>query len=82
MATITSLAAEFNAQPYEVAAFADLGNMAEDAELDADTEAMIREAWAQTGDYVTTAEMNRREERVLDEVAEILDRAGYDDEIA
>lgn len=46
MTTIASLAEEFGAQPYEVAAFADLGTTPQHEELDTDTEAMIREAWA------------------------------------
>lgn len=48
MTTITDLAREFDAQPYEVAAFADLGpDYTDDMELTAETEQMIREAWAQ-----------------------------------
>lgn len=48
MTTIADLAREFNAQPFEIAAFADLGAVADDFEVDADTEAMIREALAGT----------------------------------
>lgn len=78
MATIASIAAEFGAQPHEVAAFADLGQTPQDAELDAETEDMIREAWAMTPEYRTTAEVNRSEDLLMDGVAEILDGAGYD----
>lgn len=47
MATIRTLATEWNAQPYEVAAFLDLGrDYDETAELDEATEAEYREAWA------------------------------------
>jgi hypothetical protein len=45
MATITSLAVEFGAQPHEVAAFANLGDHPQDAELDPDIETAIRKAW-------------------------------------
>ena len=77
MATINSLAAEFNAQPHEVAAFGDLGDLAHDAELNADTETMIREAWAAAPepDFIDAVTENRREDAVLDEVAEVVDRA-------
>lgn len=52
MATIASLAQEFiNAQPYEVAAFADLGVFPQDEELPQETEIMIREAWAAAPEY-------------------------------
>lgn len=79
MTTIRDLAREFNAQPYEIAAFADLNRgYDETAELDTDTETMIREAWAAAPDYASTAEQNRRETAVLDELAHIVDRAGYD----
>ncbi len=54
MATITSLATEWNAQPYEVAAFLDLGrDYNETAELDESTEAFYREAWAAGLDAVS-----------------------------
>lgn len=46
MATIATLAQEFKTEPYVVAAFADLGTMSQQVELDAETEEMIREAWA------------------------------------
>lgn len=47
MSTIASLATEFDAQPYEVAAFLDLGtDYDESADLDASTETEYREAWA------------------------------------
>jgi hypothetical protein len=49
--TIASLAAEFDAQPYEVAAFGDLGDFPQDVELDADTENAIREAWGTASDF-------------------------------
>lgn len=48
--TIASLAREFNAQPYEVASFADLGDMDQSVPLDAETENMIREAWEMVPD--------------------------------
>ena len=43
--TIASLAAEYGAQPHELAAFADLGTMPQDAPLDEETVSMIRENW-------------------------------------
>ena len=47
MTTIRTLAAEWDAQPYEVAAFLDLGReYDETAELDEATEATYREMWA------------------------------------
>lgn len=80
MATIAGLAAELHAQPHEVAAFADLGSYPQDAELSAETEAMIREAWAMDPSVgeLSTEEQNRAEDHVMDEVAHIVDRAGYD----
>ena len=45
MATIETIAREFNAQPYEIAAFFALGtDYSDHAELDAETEAWMREA--------------------------------------
>jgi hypothetical protein len=76
MTTIADLAHEFNAQPHEIAAFGDLGNMPQDAELDADTEAAIREAWDSVSAEMTTAEQNAAEDRVLEDVAEIIDGPG------
>jgi hypothetical protein len=79
--TIASLAAEFNAQPHEVAAFADLGDTDQSAPLDEDTEAMIREAWAKApvaGSIDASAE-NRNTDAVLDALADVVDSAGYDD---
>jgi hypothetical protein len=81
MTTIADLAREFNAQPYEVAAFADLGDVRDSFELDADTEAAIREAWASVTPLpgeISVSEQNRAEDHLLDDVAEIVDRAGYD----
>lgn len=80
-ATIASLAADLNAQPHEVAAFANLGQTAQDAPLDAETETMIREAWAAApqSDAIDAASENRNEEAVLDALAEVVDSAGYDD---
>lgn len=48
MTTIRDLANEFDAQPYELVAFADdlLDGLAETDEIPADAEATIREAWA------------------------------------
>lgn len=47
MSSIRELAHEFNAQPHEVAAFADLGWPYDETEpLDAEDEAFIRDAWA------------------------------------
>lgn len=47
MATIRSLAREFNVHPYGLAAYLNLGvDYAETAELDATTEALYREQWA------------------------------------
>lgn len=78
MTTIASLANELGCQPYELAAFADLGNMPQDQEIDREKEAMIREAWAQAPEGPVDARAeNLAEERVLDDVAEILDRSGY-----
>ena len=57
MTTIADLAAEFNAQPYEVAAFADLGrDYSDHGELTPETEQMIREAWNYVPEIVTTIE--------------------------
>lgn len=78
--TLATLAAEFNAQPHEVAAFADLGQTAQDEPLDGDTEAMIREAWAAApapGGIDATAE-NRNTDAALDALADVVDSAGYD----
>jgi len=45
MTTIAEFAVEHHAQPYEVAAFFDLGNVADDTELDSADEPWMREAW-------------------------------------
>lgn len=56
MATIASLATEWNAQPFEVAEFFDLGrDYDERAELDAATEAEWREIWAIGGQVADNA---------------------------
>lgn len=82
MTSINALAAELGAQPHEVAAFADLDADASwTDDLDPDTEAMIRQAWAAAPDGVDVAAESRNEEAVLDDVREIVDRAGYDTEI-
>lgn len=79
MTTIASLAQEFGAQPEEVAAFADLvWPYDQSAELDTETEEMIREAWSLAEVVVSAATANRDEDRLMDEVADIVDRAGYD----
>lgn len=47
MTTIASIAAEFNCQPYEMAAYMDLGrDYNENAELSTEDEAWMREAIA------------------------------------
>lgn len=81
MTTLADLAHEFNAQPYEVAAFGDLGAVPDDFELDGDTESAIREAWASTAPLpgeLSVVEQDRAEDHLFDEVADIVDRAGYD----
>lgn len=81
MDTIASLAAQYGMRPHELAAFADLGQMRQDAPLSADTIEMIHEALAaapepQCLDAVTE---NADTDAVLDVFAELVDGAGYDD---
>ncbi len=82
--TIASLAVEFNAQPYEVAAFADLGDIPQDQPLSDEDAAMIREAWEIASDLapVDTATENRQTDDVLFALAEVVFGAGYDWEMS
>lgn len=57
MATIASIAAEHNMQPYELAALTDLDDIDQSDELDAETEAFVRDVVDNTDDdgvYRTT----------------------------
>lgn len=78
--TIASLAAEFSVQPHELAAFADLGAAPQDEPLPLDEEAMIREAWAAAPapQCIDARAENDNADRVLDAMADVVDRAGYD----
>lgn len=81
MTTIRDLASEFDMQPFELRAFADdlLTAIESDAdEISADTEAIIREALASApAQEPTTAQVDDREDAVLQEVYEIVESAGY-----
>ncbi len=74
MNTIASLAAELGAQPYEIAAFGDLGPMAYDVPLNPDDEDMIREAWASAPDsgIIDAVTENAAEDELMAAVADIL----------
>lgn len=80
MTTIRDLADEFGAQPHEVAAFAALGHMPQDAPVSEDYVRIIREQWhsAPEGPVDTVTE-NRNADAVLFELAEVVDGADYDD---
>ena len=82
MSTIRDLAREFNAQPHEVKAFAGLDTWVDGDELPADIEAVIREAWATAPEGPPdVATDNRNADAVLVELADVVDRAGYDEEL-
>lgn len=79
METIASLAAEFNAQPHEVASFADLGNIAQDAPLDAETVEMIREAWAQAPEVEMRADQQADAEvRLFAAIQDVFETSGWE----
>jgi len=80
MTTIESLAQEFSTQPYELRAFADdlLDGLGDTDEIPADAETTLREALAMVPAEMSTEQQNRAEDAVLDEVAEVVDGAGYD----
>lgn len=55
MATIASLAAKYDMQPYELQAYADLNETMQDAELDETTETFIRDLLDNSTDGVYNA---------------------------
>jgi hypothetical protein len=81
MDTIASLAARYGMQPHELAAFADLGQMRQDAPLSADTIEMIHEALAAAPapQHIDAVTENADTDAVLDALADVVDGAGYDD---
>lgn len=77
MDTVNSLATELGAQPHEVAAFGDLGQIGYDTPLDEADVKAIRESWGPAPVELPEHVRNHQADRVLDDLAQIVDRAGY-----